>query len=727
MSSTNEIWLGRERLDLDDETQLLPSFQANDRTKPESIQSDYSPEFSVPGSAHNHRLLKHAASSQSTSAAGYKRVPCVLTSGGVETLSLGLLYLKGYSEGRYQLQLFGGNRRLVEALGDKKLSDLDLNRFNHIWNPENILAGLPYDYWKTNGWGYEVYERGKPLDLQHLDPYDLYPSCSANLVWLQILTDAGFKADSLLLEPLFAALNVPSANPFTFSQDYRDARQLTAGFTYDPAGPNGDYINTGLYHNSEFPPEQIPFDYTARKPYHSPTKGATYAGNVYTADTQGYYDLVADVPLFFACRSDFPGEVSCKVMLYVNGKLALDDDGNEIGFIEKRGKHFQETFSPALKRYLLKPLDKVELYWQGDEWEGVLGIDPTDPNWYIGRHGGQTDLPNGLTLATDVRLSVTLLPEFPEGGVVKLQDWLPDMKQLDYVKAMMLLLGLTIQVDDYEPYLHLATGSKLLQNIPKAKDWTRKRDAYAQPNRLPERNLAFRFGPYGQTNTLAWEEDENVTQYYGDGTMLVADEVLPLKYELAKLPFAATEASPVMAGLLRILNFEAQDLTAKPPTYSTIEAKPRLTLRSSETAVVGQLITTPANPAKDIEEVLTDFESTASYFAGVPLSLLLDSLVLPYYWQDLQAMLDEARYLTENYRLTPQDIAELDYSIPIWDGGLGDYFAVSQVSEYDARRPVEVKLCRLNGKYLPPPKVPVGAGEFYHEELYTGEFYTDGN
>jgi hypothetical protein len=726
MSTTaNEIYLAGERLDLDEETQLLPTFQANDRTKPESIQSDYSPEFSAPATAKNHRLLSHAANSQPVKGQAYKRVPCVLTSRGVETLPLALLYIKGFSDNRYQLQIFGGNKRLVEALGDKKLSDLNLNRFNHYWQPTEILARLPFEYWQANGWGYEVYERGKPLDLQAINPYDLYPSCSANLVFRQILTDAGFRADSLLGEPLWAALDVPSANPFTYSQAYRDARQLTAGFTYDPAGPNGNYVHPGIYHDSEFPPERIAFDYTARKPYHAPTTGATYANSTYTADTQGYYDLVGSVPLFFACNDFWPGEVSCKVMLYINGKLALDDEGKEIGYVEKRGAHFKETFSPELKRFLLKPGDTVELYWQGDEWES-FGIGPKDPNWVIGQYGGQSPLLTGLTLASDVRLSVTLLPEFPEGGLVKLQDWLPDMKQLDFVKMAMLVLGLTIQADDYTPYLFLAPGNRLLQNISKAKDWTGKRDAANRLGRQPERNLAFRFGSYGQTNNLVWTEDENVTPYYGDGTILVEDEVLPLTYELAKLPFAATEGSPLNPGLLRILNFEAQDLTAKPPTYNSITAKPRLVLRADSPVLDVQLITTPANPAKGIEQVLTSTTTTPSYFAGVDLSLLLDSTVLTTYWADLRAMLDQARYLTENYRLTPQDIAELDFSIPIYDALLGDYFAVSSVGEYDARRPVEVKLCRLNAAHLGAPLVPNNQGEFYSQEFYPEEFYTDG-
>jgi hypothetical protein len=43
---------------------------------------------------------------------------------------------------------------------------------------------------------------------------------------------------------------------------------------------------------------------------------------------------------------------------------------------------------------------------------------------------------------------------------------------------------------------------------------------------------------------------------------------------------------------------------------------------------------------------------------------------------------------------------------------------------YDARRSVEVTLCRLNATHLGPPKPPVGLGEFYtEEEFYGGEFY----
>ena len=731
MSTTNEIWLGSERLDLDEDTTLLPSYQANDRTQPSTIQSDYSPEFSAPGTAHNHRLLGHAAASQPTQGQAYARLPCLLTSAGVETLPLGILLVKGYKEGRYALQLLGGNRRFVDALKradgtDKTLADLDLARFDHDWTPENILERLPYEYWQLNGYGYELYDRGKPLDLSKLDPYTLYPSVAAWLVLQQIVADAGFTADSLRMEPLFAALNVPSANPYEYSQKFRDDRQLTAGYFYRPSATDVYYYK----HTGGFDQEALNFSYTERKPFHLPAAGtATYFGGIHRVDVLGFYDIAASIPTFFGCNRNGVGKVRVKFMLLLNGQHVFDTQGAELGKDEEESKGYMtKTFNPKLSRQLLHPGDTVQLVWKGDEiTAGLYGIGPDQPVWAIGPYGNQVTLPGGLALASEVRFTVTLLPDFPPGGRVRLNEWLPDMKQLDFVKSQMLLGGLTIQTDSYDPHLHLATGAKLLANVDKARDWTAKRDSYAQPGRLQERDLSFRFGSYGQVNSLKWAEDERVTKGYGDGQILVQDKVLPPTADLATLPFAATETSPEVPSLLLILNFEVADFTANPLTYNTVEAKPRLTLRTAEREVAGKLIMVPQvkEPNQDgyVPPVLADFASTASYYSDAGVSLLLDGTVLTTYWADLRAMLDQSRYLSERYRLTAQDIAELDFSVPIWDGLLGDFFALSVVSEFDPRRPTEVKLCRLNAAHLGAPKVPDAGVEFYEGEFYNVEFY----
>jgi hypothetical protein len=565
-----------------------------------------------------------------------------------------------------------------------------------------------------------VYDRGKPVDLQNLDPYTLYPSCSANLVWQQILTDAGFTADSLRQNPLWAALNVPSANPYTFSQEFREARQLKSGFEHA-----GQWIRYDEFR------ERAPLNFIKRKPFRAGKALDTSAGvNQYVVPTLGYYDLDITAAVYLACNPLTPGEVSMKLLLRVNGQPLLNEDGTEVKGEVRVGKPTTTTLTAAKKRVLLRQGDVVDVLVQGDKWDGRFDIGPSNPTWIFGTRSYTASADFVLPPAVEpaVSFSVDLTEEFPPGGRVHLSEWLPDMKQLDFVKAKMLELGLTIQVDQYRPHLRLATGDKLLANVSRAKDWTAKRDAAHRPGLLPERDLSFRFGEYGQANYLKWAEDEHVTEGYGDGTLLVADEVLQKEYELATLPFAATEPSATVPGLLRILNFETEDEFAKPVVYSKVAAKPRLTLRESEPLLSCQLITRPAvldsNGNETRPAVLTSVTITASYFDGPALSLELNETVLTDYWADLRAMLDQSRYLTERYRLTPRDIAELDFSVPIWDNLLGDYFAVSKVGEYDARRPVEVTLCRLNAAHLGPPKLPVGLGEFYtEEEFYGDEFY----
>ncbi|MCI1187879.1 hypothetical protein MON38_10645 [Hymenobacter sp. DH14] len=725
----NEIWLpygGRlVRLDLSEDSELLPSFAANDRTKPESIENDYAPEFSVPGNQNNHRLLRHAAATGPARGQAYARLPCLLVSDGVETLPIGMLLIKGYEGGQYQLQLTGGNRRLADQLKtelgeDKLLSDLDFSRFDHVWNPANITARLSYDYWAANGYGYEVVERGKPLSLESLDPYTLFPSVSGQLIFKQILADAGFTADELDDEPLFAALNVPTANPYVYPQDFRDARALQAGLIVQA-------ISSGqgnpLEKTAEFPPEKLNFAFTSLAPYRAPT-ATTYTAGVYTVETLGYYNVNASVLLNYGCDDHFPhsGRVSCKVMLYINGQPVLDANGDQIAYFQPDRiiGYKEETFTPYLGKWLLHPGDTVSLWWQGDEWEHN-GQDPTDPRWRVADTGGRlakAGLPGDLYVYLPATLTVELLEEFPRGGLIKLNQWLPaEMTQLAFLKSIFLLLGITCQTDPYRPHLRLATGDKLLENIPKARNWSSKLDAAAAPGRLPERSLAFRFGDYGKKNALLWTEDEHVTKGYGDGHILVDDEVLPAKYELATLPFAASELSPTVPGVLRILNYELPDLSAT--TYNSITAKPRLVLRQAMPMQAVQVLNNPDNPAAGKTAVSTTF----SFFAGLDPGLLLNGTVLTHYWQDLRAMLDESRYLVERFRLSATDVATLDFSVPVWVAAFNDFFAVSQVVEFDPHRSTEVHLVRLNAKHLPPPSVPGEGVEFWVQEFAGAEFY----
>lgn len=215
------------------------------------------------------------------------------------------LLFKGYSEGRYALQLFAGNKRFFDQLKndkgeDKKLSDLDLSQFNHAWTPANIAAGLTYGHWQANGWGYSIIDRSKAVDLQSIDPYTCFPTVAAWLVWNQLLLEASFMADELLGEQLFAQLDIPTANPYTFSSAFREAWELKAGYAYNPVDRNPRKISIG--HEAEFAPERLFFEFVAEAPYHELTVPPPYNGTTCHVDTLGYYKLNVTVPVRYGCR-----------------------------------------------------------------------------------------------------------------------------------------------------------------------------------------------------------------------------------------------------------------------------------------------------------------------------------------------------------------------------------------------------------------------------------------
>ncbi|MGI4884273.1 MAG: hypothetical protein ACRYFR_04870 [Janthinobacterium lividum] len=708
-------------MDLDFQTALLPTFQANDRTKPASIQSDYSPEFSAPGTARNHRLLGQAALNSTTTGTAYRTLPAVLSSGGVETLPLASLILKGYAEGRYQLQLVGGNRRLVEALGDKKLADLKLDRFNHAWTPQNVALNLPYAQWLANGWGYEVYDRGKPLDLTALDPYALFPSTSDRLVWQQLLADAGFTADELSQDPLAAALNVPTTKPFGYDEDFRETRHLLAGIIWSQAA---------VYHYDAFAVVG-PFRYAENAPWVRGEKVALHdqEGYQYVVPTMGYYRLKATLGVEFGVNAAFPGRARMALALRINGQefTYLDANG-ETAFAheeQETGKEYLRTsLTATCPKVLLHVGDVVDTYVRGQKINrGPFA--PTDPHWFF------VNADQGYFMNTDgtvngASFEVELLPDFPPGGTIRLQDWLPEMKQLDYLKTRLALLGLTVQTDPYRNHLYLATGAQVLAAVAGAPDWSAKRDAYAPaPAAVPERSLSFRFGDYARRNLLSWAADDLAAAVgLGNGEIAIADQALsPAPYEMVTLPFAASENSLKKTGLLLIPNYKANGIVA-PVTYAEQDPKPRLTLRRPGPQLAGQLVTVPAT--ETVAAVTVPVTTSASYFIdGLEfVDLDLQRTVLNRYWPDLRALLLETRALTERYRLSPADIASLRFAQPIYDAALGGYFVVSKVSEYDARRSVEVELARLNPLILPAPDAVEGGKEFYSEEFNTAsEFY----
>lgn len=739
--STNEIIIDGERLDLDIETVILPSFQANELTQPDKINSDFTPEFSVPFTTRNHRLLGQAAYGTSGGTRAYRRTMATVVSNGVETMPRALLQVKGAEGGRYQLQAFAGNKRFAEALGDKKLADLDLSRFDHRWSFDEVAARLSPEYYAAHGWSYELFERGKPLDLAAVLFTDCYPSLSAGLIWQQMLAEAGFRASDWG-SPVLDRLKLPATRIAEYSEAWRKARTLVAsigpGYEDGPHRPQQDRATVWV---------QVPYtDVTRRPNYQAPTVPGIYSiggGRLpaYVPDEAVYLDGSASATVQLLFSTIRLGKAAARLAVFVNDVQVTEGPeitaDNETPFV----------VSVPIDGLLLGKDDRLTVKMRLRGVDSLFG----DQRWGYHIFRDAFYQVNGTTLPPD-KLQLTPRPMVPPGGMVRLVDWLPDMTQLAFFKALVQVGGLLVQTDGYEDYLRLTPTRQTVANVGRALDWTAKRDQPSPQASLP-RTVAFRFGSYAQRNYFKWQPDETATLGYqgapltrdavlgyGDGVLAVGDTTLPAEYTLTTLPFAATEPSTTVPGLLRLpsykLRFDEDPFAA--PVYESQELKPRLVLHTPDsrslmlragplpaplTGNPDQATQDRYNAALALYNRAQELATPLSYFADPAQEVELDAqrYLLPVCWLSLRAMLTETRYLSERYRLTELDIIGLDYAIPIWDAHLGDYFVLSRVSEFDASRPTEVQLVRLHASLLPPPTVTAGG---QGQEYFEGEFLT---
>jgi hypothetical protein len=705
-------------LDLSPDTAILPTFQVSDLLQPQAIQSDFSPEFAVPDTAKNAQLLGHAAYDGPAAKLPYRSLAGVnLRSEGVELMPRARLFVKGYEAGAYQLQLFAGNRRFVEALGEKTLRELDFSRFDHLWTLDNIAPRAAPDHWAANGWGYELFDRGRPVNLAVLSPYELYPTLTASLIWQQLLKQAGFAASDWQ-SPVLDALQLPAVKEASINEDFRTARRLRVGL-----GPGHEESGNEASDRADVV-KPIPFDDDRRPignvPPIVPTVGGIYRKKtvsgtrglvgVYVADQALYVQVLARTVVQITYSSVRLGRAQARVELHVNGQRVV------------RGENLvAQTEDP----YLVSVNAESLLLQPGDELSAVLvlsgvGSAPVDKwGFRIFRDAVFSNVPVD-------KLEVTVLERLPPGGQVHLSDWLPDLKQLDFFKTLVQLGGLSVQCDPYEDYLFLAPSRRILDNAPEARDWTAKRDTPTAPAGQA-RKVAYRYGHFGQRNHFRYAEDPTVQQGYGDGSFLLDDTNLPLDYELLRLPFAATERSQDVPALLKIAAYklrENEDPFAE-PEYERVTAKPRLTLSTDRVVVVTLSETTQVN-GQPVTQTRAGVRVPVSHFSDPdePVSLDAQAYLLPVNWAGLRALLTECRYHTERYRLSPRDLADFvaNPNRPVWDGVLQGYFSVSKIVEYTSRRPVEVELLRLHPSFLiaPTPPLESEGEEWYEKEFYVG-------
>lgn len=129
----------------------------------------------------------------------------------------------------YEVQSFAGASDFYNVISNKKLSDIDLSDYSHVWNEPNIINS----WTNTSGYIYAFTEYGKEFPFNLVSPDYILPQMFFHTVIKQIVADAGYTLHGAILTNTKFLNQLVLANKFPLAIAYGGTWDLAT--LLDPA------------------------------------------------------------------------------------------------------------------------------------------------------------------------------------------------------------------------------------------------------------------------------------------------------------------------------------------------------------------------------------------------------------------------------------------------------------------------------------------------------------
>jgi hypothetical protein len=677
-----KLYINQELVDLADDSPVALTFQINNLAEVKNQQGNTSNQFKLPLTQRNRQILGFPDDVAFTTGLPYDNYQAKIVQDGLEIVPAGLAVLNSVDNDTAAITVLSGNVDFFDAL-DAKMYDMGdgttaigkqkaFEQYMHIWNVANVVSSQK----NTNGWIWPVVDYGLiPADFKadpQIDVRYMRPGFFLKTAIDMFVKLAGYQVnpDSFLLkQPMYEKLMVQFAgDSFEHGTDYQNSPDTqgllaTLGSSFQASHPNVKNP-TGI----------IPFKNVVNN------KDGNYNSStgIYTATSVIKVNISLKIPTF-----------------YFHGHMA-DNYGSEVDIILRfndpaSGDLNLQTSTYTLNGAKLDPphgfpgpfgykiyTDVVTISAEADMAPGCQLM-----VWYQFRNFTGSD----FTMPANAELSITAdNHDVLYGQQVQCERIFPDITQKDLLKDTLQHFGIICQTDNTTRTVTFSSFRDIVENIPKALNWTKKCLNQGK-------TITFQLGNYAQVNNLLYKEDDGIfPQKFGNAQIKIADKTLPLSADLLESQFAATLNRPYLNGsIAQILKVDTKN---DPETIDfSISTQPRLLINEQydlkqygkQIKFTDGTITTAYNDVISVPYF---------YKPGGEHNLQWENLRLKYY-PELEKILRQTKKVERYFMLTPRDILELDLLIPVYLEQDSAYYYINKIDSWRKGQPVKVELVKL--------------------------------
>lgn len=648
-------------VDLYEGKRITLNFKSNLLSDLSKITASNSYTIQLPKTVKNRRILDNATAPHYNSSFRYKTHTARYIRNGVEIISNAIALILD-SSADYEIALMWGVMQNFQDWIDKapKLNDLTDNNERIKWSNIGLAAyptAIPYFY--------ANYNCGIVLNSAALSKVYLHPVVRAWWILLKIQAYAGFEiAVATKLRAQLKKLAIPLTSKK--ASEYASQAAALFGFFNNYQNSNTDGTRYWILLNQSQPQQSSSYGTINNQlvKYTDNRVGVRWSGTATTytptKDQSCKVQVQVSVWFFDPYNGDYSSLIGYTTPRGTNVFLYLYEYDVDSGTISstvmkipctvsyKQGKGTSSVNSAAngkdLYYYKFEFDDDVQLS------EGKVYFFAFSTGYFRFYSTGSSYFSSNFKYA-----SHSFGEDISLGEAFSIISNLPDITQIDYIKAICAMFGMFAMSDPNNPdVLKLVSADILNENKVKALDWS---DKLIDGNDGEPQTTMFKFGDYARNNILKYKEDTTV-EINADSSFIINDETLSKEKTIFTLPFAATDKDKIPHYKWSSDNTKVEKVTIKPR----------------------------------ICYIVSDgYDKCALSFAGLTFKTLIEE-----YYRLYHDIVNRNVTIKEEFTLNEYDLKSLDYTIPIYLRQYGRHFAIKTVQTKENTCDVELAMLPIH-------------------------------